>query len=198
MDAFAGARAQAAAVRSRNYGIAVIFPEIPLYVPAKARQQLSDMVLDTIRLALQQAAGYLSGNAPVGATGSLAQSFGADPATDTGGLELTGVDLDAGISGRVFSSLPHAVVMDQGRRPGAPISMEGIDAIGYWAQRKLGLSADEADRAKWAIANVIVAQGIEGTHYVDKSMDEWQPAAERLLNDLAADIGDALTRVPRG
>lgn len=177
--------------------IAVGVPQIPLFYPATAKAELARLVLDNLRLALTTLAGYVSDAAPVD-SGQLAQSFGADPATPTGGIEVLGTDLIAGVSGRVFSSLPYAVVMEDGRRPGAPISRAGIDAIGLWAQRKLGLSADEANQAKWAIANVIVAQGIPGKKYADQGFDMAKPRIDLMFADLSGIIGQALTNPPKG
>lgn len=174
--------------------ITVRLPNIPLFVPDAARQEINALVLDTMRLALQYAAGAISGEAPVD-SGQLAQSFTADPATTTGGVELTGVDLVAGVEGRVFSTLPYAVVMDQGRRPGAPISRAGIDAIGLWAQRKLGMSAAEADHAKYAIANVIVAQGIEGSQYFQAGVSKAAPTIDQMFRALADSVAQALVKV---
>jgi hypothetical protein len=153
-DAFRGlgivARAGTFSQGAAAAGIQVALPAIPLWVPANARAELSTLVLASMRLACQEAAGRISDAAPVD-SGQLAQSFGSDPASPTGGIEILGQDAEVGINGRVFSSLPHAIVMDQGRRPGQPINRAGIDAIGLWAQRKLGLSADEANHAKWPL-----------------------------------------------
>lgn len=177
---------------NRPNGISVRLPDIPLWVPQAAREEIAGLCLDTMRLALQYAAGAISGEAPVD-SGQLAQSFTADPATSTGGIELTGVDLVSGVEGRVFSTLPYAVVMDQGRRAGQPISRAGIDAIGLWAQRKLGMSAAEADHAKYAIANVIVARGIEGTQYFAAGVDKAAPTVNQLFAALADTVAQALT-----
>jgi hypothetical protein len=182
----AGARA--------SYGIEVRLPAIPLLVSAEAAKALNSLALDTLRLALQTAAGYIAEAAGESSdTGALAQSFGSDPATSTGGIEVLGVDVTAGVTGRVFSSLPYAVVINDGRRPGAPISRAGIDAIGLWAQRKLGLSADEAAAAKWAIATSIVAQGLQGTGYFDTGWKRAQPTVDQLFTALASEIARQLT-----
>lgn len=173
------------------HGIAINLPAIPLWVPAEARAELNNLVLASMRLAMQEAAGRVSDEAPR-SEGILAQSFGADPATSTGGMELQGMDAAAGITGRVFSALPYAIVMDEGRRAGAPISRVGIDAIGLWAQRKLGLSADAADRAKWAIATSIVAHGFEGTGYFEKGVNSARPRIEQMFSILANQISLAL------
>lgn len=175
-----------------NYGIQVKLPAIPLWLPEQSLAVLNQLTLNTLRLALQTVAGYVSDEAPVD-SGLLAQSFGADPATQTGGIELLGQNTVSGISGRVFSSLPYAIVMDSGRRPGAPISREGIDAIGLWAQRKLGLSADQANRAKWAIAFGIVAQGIQGTGYFERGVNRARPTVEQMFVALGTEITRQLT-----
>lgn len=181
-----------------DYGIEVRLPAIPLMVPAQASAALTELALNTLRLALQAAAGYISDEASHSTdTGALAQSFGADPATVTGGMELLGVDLLSGVTGRVFSSLPYAAVINDGRRPGAPISRAGIDAIGLWAQRKLGLSADAAAEAKWAIAAGIVAQGIQGTGYFETGWNKAKPTVEGLFAALSQAIAEGLTS-PKG
>ncbi len=176
---------------NRPNGITVRLPDIPLWVPEQAAAEIAGLALDTMRLALQYAAGAISGEVPVD-SGQLAQSFTADPATTTGGIELTGVDMVAGVEGRVFSTLPYAIVMDQGRRPGQPISKAGIDAIGLWAQRKLGMSAAEADHAKYAIANVIIAQGIEGTQYMAAGVAKAAPTIDQMFRALADSVAQAL------
>lgn len=179
--------------------IAVGVPQVPLFYPDQAKQAIGKLVLDNIRLALITLAGRVSDQAGTFSdTGNLAQSFGADPATATGGIEVLGTDVVAGVSGRVFSSLPYAVVMEDGRRPGAPISRAGIDAIGLWAQRKLGLSADEAESAKWAIATSIVNYGIEGKQYARIAFDAAKPGLDAIFADLSATIGAALVSDPKG
>lgn len=179
-----------------TYGIGVVLPDIPLWVPEQARAALLELTRQTMHLALQYAAGHISDEAPVGVSGALAQSFGADPATTTGGIELTGAT-PTGLQGRVFSSLPYAIVVDQGRRAGSPVSREGVEAIGLWAQRKLGLTADQADQAKWAIARAIWQYGTEGDEYFDRGVKASEPQIQALFAQLAADIQVELTR-PRG
>lgn len=179
--------------RVGDYGIQVNVPQIPLWVPDDAKATLNRLALQTMRLALQEIAGRVSDDAPVD-SGQLAQSFGADPATSTGGIELMGTDLTAGVTGRVFSSLPYAIVMEEGRTPGKPISRAGIDAIGLWAQRKLGLSAAEAEDAKWGIAFSIVKRGIDAKGYAKKGFDAAQPRVEQMFDILAEEIGLALVR----
>lgn len=181
-----------------GWTIAVGVPQVPLFYPDAAKAEIGKIVLDNLRLALLEVAGRVSDAAGAFAdTGNLAQSFANDPASATGGLEILGTDVTAGVFGRVFSSLPYAIVMEEGRRTGAPISRAGIDAIGLWAQRKLGLSADEADSAKWAIANTIMSQGIEGKHYADQGFQAAKPGIELMFQDLSRVIGAALVKNPQ-
>jgi len=177
---------------SGSIGIQIILPAIPLWVPDVARQQLGNLVLMSMHLALQEAAGRISDAAPV-SEGILAQSFGADPATTTGGMEIFGQTPAGDINGRVFSALPYAIVMDQGRRIGAPISRAGIDAIGLWAQRKLGLTATQAEHAKWAIAQSIIKHGFPGTGYFGQGVKAAEPGIQRLFAILGDQITKALT-----
>lgn len=198
-DAFQGSQAMAAAVNSQGYGIAIVLPNIPLWVPEAAKRLINDLTLSTTRLALHDATGYIADAAGHSSdTGHLAQSFGADPATSEGGQEVIGNDVMVGITGRVFSSLPYAIVIDQGRRPGAPISRAGIDAIGLWAQRKLGLSADEANGAKWGIAASIVAQGISGTGYFEEGTNKARPRIQFMFDKLAERISTQLATEGQG
>jgi hypothetical protein len=191
-DAFQAARAFAASQTTGANAIVLNVPQVPVYAPDWVKQLISDVAVSTIRLALQELAGQVSDKAPVD-SGALAQSFGADPATKDGGIEMLGIDISTGVEGRVFSSLPQAVVMDQGRRPGQPISMEGIDAIGLWAQRKLGMSREEASHAKWAIAHAIVAHGIEAKLFVEAGVAAARPRIEVMFSALSAEIGSVLT-----
>ncbi len=182
-------------VGKRETGIQVTLPNIPLWLPEASQRLLMDLTKQTLKLALQVAAGEISNQAPVD-TGALAQSFGADPASPDGGIEVLGVTLTE-LSGRVFSSLPYAIVMDQGRRSGQPISREGIDAIGLWAQRKLGMSGAEANVAKWAIAQGIINQGLEGKYYFDAAIGAIRPTIEQMFTALNLEVARQLTTVQR-
>lgn len=173
-----------------DHGIVLSLPEIPLWVPEQSKKVLNQLIGSTVRLALAEVAGRVSDEAgKFSDTGALAQSFGNDPATSAGGIEMVGAQSASGIFGRVFTSLPYGIVMELGRRAGQPISRSGIDAIGLWSQRKLGLSAEQADRVKWAIAANIVAQGIEGKHYFEDGVATAKPRVEAMFKIL----GDQLT-----
>ena len=180
--------------------ITVDIPQIPVFVPERANAILRTLVQQSIRLALSEIAGRVSDEAGRFAdTGNLAQSFGADPATSTGGLELLVAGAGgADVVGRVFSSLPYAIVMELGRRAGQPISRSGIDAIGLWAERKLGLSTAEAEGAKWAIAQNIVANGIEGKHYFETGVNQARPKVEAIFRILGEQLAKALLAPGKG
>lgn len=178
---------------SGRHGIVVNLPDIPLHSTEVQKQLINDLTHQTMQLALQVAAGRISDEAPVD-SGALAQSFLADPAGSDGGIEINGRDVTQGMNGRVFSSLAYAVVMNDGRQPGMPISRVGIDAIGLWAQRKLGLSADEANRAKWAIAATIRRKGIKGTRYFETGVGQAAPEIQQLFSILSGQIGKMLVQ----
>lgn len=168
-------------------------PPYPLWVPAEAQQALYELVRGTVNLILTDLAGRISEHAPVGISGHLGQSFTANPATSIGGVEVVGgATPEIDIQGRVFSALPYAIVIDQGRRPGSPISREGIDAIGLWAQRKLGMTEGQAKVAKWAIATKIIQRGITPRNFIQAAFDSGQAQWQKMLDDLAADIAAAL------
>ncbi len=178
--------------------IDIQLPQIPLFVPDQARRTLQTLIQNSVRLALMEVAGRVSDEAGKFAdSGQLAQSFGADPATSTGGIEVIGGNT-GDVVGRVFSSLPYAIVMELGRRAGQPISRSGIDAIGLWAQRKLGLSADDADNVKWAIATNIVANGIEGKHFFADGVAAARPRVEMMFTILGDQLAAALLKPGQG
>lgn len=185
-DAFQAAQALASASKRSGDGIQITLPNIPLFTPAAAQQAINHLAMQTLRLALHELAGRVSDKAAkYSDTGHLAQSFGADPASPTGGIELIGGSVHTGLHGRVFSSLPYAIVIDQGRTAGRPISREGIDAIGLWAVRKLGMSEGEAEHAKFAIASAIIAHGIEAKFFVEQGVAAARPRIETLFRVLA-------------
>jgi len=193
MDAFQAARSFQAAARMSPNAIELRLPDIPLMQPARALETVAGLVESTIRLALTYLAGVVGDKVPHD-TGHLAQSFAADPATSTGGIELIGAKVGSeAIFGRVFSSLPYAIVMDQGRRAGAPIGREGIEAIGLWAQRKLGLSAEEAAHAKFAIAKSIMAHGIEAHEFIEAALAAGGPRVQVMFEQLSTQLRIALT-----
>lgn len=170
--------------------ITAAFPNIPLMDPSGAAvTALVDRIMgNAAHVALVYLSDVLAEQVPID-SGALGASFRSDPATDLGGIELTGhTFVGDEVVGRVFSNLPYAAAMDAGRRPGAPVSWAGIEAIGLWAERKLGLSPQDASRVRWAIAATITAQGIEAHDYANTSLQ----IADGQLGTIFANAGDAV------
>jgi len=63
---------------------------------------------------------------------------------------------DKKVIGTVSSSATQAVIIDDGARPHFP----PVDAIALWAQRKIGLSREEAKKAAFPIARRINRRGL--------------------------------------
>lgn len=178
-------------------GVAVIsftFPDSALFgAPASARELIVEVEKEFVELALLDVAGHLAELAPKN-FGTLGQSFQAYPAGVTGGIELSADVTTGAVGGRVFSSLPYAVVMDAGRRPGRPISRAGVAAIALWVRRKLGLTGREAQSATYAIAWSIRTRGIVGTNYVRRALAKASPRLDGLFREMSAAIVAGLTR----
>jgi hypothetical protein len=169
--------------------ILINVPKIPLWVPPDRARVINNLTRTAAELALMEVAGRLADEAPRD-TGHLAQSFGNNPATVDGGIEMIGQDTITGINGRVFSSLPYAIVMDQGRTPGS--APPPTAPIALWAQRKLGLSATEAARAAFVIARHIGKFGIKGLFFADSAFRLAEPTVNRIFSILGDQIGRAL------
>jgi hypothetical protein len=167
-------------------------PGSPLFIPEQARSVISEISRDYLELALLAVAGHVSERAPRN-FGNLAQSFMAHPAGETGGIEILGLEPTTGLTGRVFSSLPYAIVMEEGRRPGKPISRAGQAAIMLWVRRKLGLSGKDARSAGYAIIYSIQKKGIEGRHYARAGFAAAKPELETIFNQLNAAIAEGLS-----
>lgn len=71
----------------------------------------------------------------------------------------------------IYNEAPHIGVLEMGARP-HPVSAEGVAAITFWAQRKLGLDYKEAKGVAYVIARRIRAEGTPATYFVRDSMDE--------------------------
>lgn len=170
--------------------ISALFPNVPLLTeaPDALMALVAKIEEHAARVALHYLGNVLADAVPID-TGELAQSFQADPATATGGIELTGVSFaEEGVVGRIFSSLPQAAVMDEGRRPGSPVNRAGIEALTSWAERKLGVTGKEAVSAAFAIAATIRAKGMTGTNYADRALQ----IAEPQLTVIFANAGEAI------
>lgn len=172
--------------------IELTIPPMPLLVPAEAMAVVAAIERDYMELALQYLAGQVAEKAPKN-FGLLGQSFTANPASSTGGIEiLTGGSVSESLVGRVFSSLPYAIVMEEGRRPGQPISRAGVASIGLWVRRKLQLSGKEAQRVMYAVVWKIRKRGIEAKHFVRAAATASEPKIEGMFREMAAGIAEGL------
>jgi len=185
-------------VRKIGTQIEIRHHDVPLFDRAKADAVMVEQARILFDLALQEIAGHISDEAPVGVSGHLAQSWGATPATADGGIEVTGSTLGS-LEGRVFSNLPYAIVIDQGRAPGR--AMPPIDAIMLWAERVLGIrdSDDfELEDAAWAIAMSIARKGIQARRFVERGLAAAMPRVDGIFEVLADVIAVALVDPNRG
>lgn len=158
-----------------------------------ARRVINQIARDYVQMAVFYLAGAVAEEAPRN-FGNLAQSFQASPAGPGGGVEVLGSMLNDGaeLYGRTFSTLPQAVVMEHGRRAGAPISRTGIAALNLWVRRKLGLSGREAISATFLIARSIVRRGLKPRNYAQKAADRAKPRIATMFEEMGKAIAAGL------
>ena len=173
--------------------LAIKFPAIPLLDKPAARQVIEGIGRDYMQLATLYLAGAVAEEAPRN-FGNLAQSFQASPAGPGGGVEVLGTLMNDGaeLYGRTFSTLPQAIVMEEGRRPGFGISRSGMASLALWVRRKLGLSGADARSATYAIAASIKRRGIEGRHYARRAAEKASPRIELMFVQMGAAIAAGL------
>lgn len=180
-------------------------PPTPVLQSGAARQVINQIARDYMQMAVFYLAGCVAEEAPRN-FGHLAQSFQASPAGPGGGVEVMGTFLSDGaeLYGRTFSTLPQAVVMEHGRRAGAPISRAGMAALGLWVRRKLGLSGREAISATYAVATAIIRRGLPARHYAAKGAERAKPRIESMFVEMSKAIAAGLvgtggaSSAPRG
>lgn len=93
--------------------------------------------------------------------------------------------------GRLFNGHPAADVIERGRRRNR--RRPPIAAIKLWAMRRLGLSQDEADKAKYAIANAIAKRGLTGRRVLTNPVTK-NTITRVVLEDVKREISEALAR----
>ena len=123
---------------------------------------------------LQLLEGQVADRTPVGVSGNLRSSISHQI--------LTGFP---NLTGAVFSPLPYAIVMEEGRKPGA--KMPPVAAIALWLYRK-GIVTDrkEIRGAAWAVAKSIAKKGIEGKHMFKEGLEASEPHINQLFNSAIA------------
>lgn len=174
-------------VRQLGPNVTIRYPDVPIYAPERARRVVFELAQTFFNLGLQEIAGRISEAAPVGVTGNLAQSFGGGA---SGGLDVRGATIET-LEGRVFSSLPYAVVIDQGREPGR--RPPPVDAIALWVERVLGIGGAETENVAYVIARSIGRKGIKGRQFVAEGVEKATPRLDQIFASLADAIATGLT-----
>jgi len=109
-----------------------------------------------------------------------------------GGLagSIAGETVSAGrrVKGVVGTPLEYGVVVEMGRRPGQ--RMPPVAPIALWAQRKLGVPADEAESVGFAIARKIAVKGFKGARMFEDAWDD----TERWVQDMLYSIPERIVK----
>lgn len=90
--------------------------------------------------------------------------------SDTGAMLVRGNVNREFLSKEIVYPEPQSVWKEFGTQP-HPVSKKGRENIAKWAQRKLGLSKKEAERASWGIANKIRKFGMSATPFLRPALD---------------------------
>lgn len=98
--------------------------------------------------------------------------------------EVTGTGMP--VKGIVGSPMEYAVVVEKGRRPGK--RMPPVGPIALWAQRKLGVSAEEAQSVGFAIARTIAIKGFEGAYMFKNAWNENERWVQDMLYGIAGRV----------
>lgn len=105
----------------------------------------------------------LTGKTPTGATSAMRAAWKVRNARGANGQFASGYVIE--------NSAPYAGIVELGARP-HKVSPQGILAIQFWAQRKLGMDAREANALAHGVAHKLATEGQKGTYYVEKSLPE--------------------------
>lgn len=108
-----------------------------------------------------------------GASGLAGSMFGE---VSTSGMAVTGM---------VGTPLPYGQVIEYGRRPG---SFPPVAPIALWAERKLGVPADESFDVALAIARKIYHKGTEGAHMFGDTWEKNEAWAKAMLDTIPARV----------
>jgi len=84
---------------------------------------------------------------------------------------------------RLLNDRRYASVIEEGRRPGA--TRPPILALTHWAQRRLGVSAEDAKKIAFAVANSIKSRGLLPRRVLGSAMPElWAAANAEIVREL--------------
>ncbi|MGH7459834.1 MAG: hypothetical protein ACREMA_02250 [Longimicrobiales bacterium] len=115
-------------------------------------------------------------NTPIGVTESARGSIGSE--VRRGVAAGRGVPV---VRGFVGSPLAHVLVLDRGRRPGAPPPPS--DALELWVRRRMGVTdIAEAQRVAFLVARAIGRRGTKALHIFDRAVRESQSTLDRIFD----------------
>ncbi len=116
---------------------------------------------------------------------------GTGGAVNTGGAGYLGSWRStalAPIGAVVFNFKPYAAIIELGRRIGKPPPRE---IIMHWAQRRLGLSKKEAEKAAWPIAMAIAKRGLLPRYVMARGVGEMNAVVhEEQVRELDAALSE--------
>ena len=92
--------------------------------------------------------------------------------------------------GLIFNRTPYGPVIEHGRRVGArqPPFKVPLDVIARWAQRRLGLSYEEAKRAAYPIARAISKRGLKPRNIMSGALPALRVIVARELKHALAGL----------
>lgn len=112
-------------------------------------------------------------------------------AVDTGGYKLRWRFRLTRTGAVVYNDHPAADVIERGRRAGR--ARPPVNAIRDWARRRLGLSAHEAEQAKYPIANAIAKRGLVGRRVLTNPYTKGE-ITRIVMEEIKLSIREALRR----
>jgi len=87
----------------------------------------------------------------------------------------------------IYNNQKYAAVVEGGRRKGA--KMPPIDELAKWAQRRAGVSREEARRAAFAMARAIKARGLKPRNILRDSLKEIEKAViDEIMYELTKEM----------
>ena len=93
------------------------------------------------------------------------------------------------VRGTVETAVKYAEVVEVGRKAG---SFPPVAPIALWAQRKLGVGADDAESVGFLIARKIFKSGTEGAHMFENA---WKQDEAWVMNQMQGILTDVVRRV---
>jgi phage gpG-like protein len=132
-----------------------------------------------------------------GAVATQEQARRAVPASANGGIgafntgayvrSIKSSSIEGGAT--IHSNSPYAGIIEHGRRPGAKRPPK--QAIVAWAQRRLGMSRQEAENVAFVYARAIGARGLKARNVFKKAF----PAQEQaVIKDMLAEVDKELRK----